>query len=391
MENSMRIGFYHDSIGTKHSGGIAVYARQLAVELSSSNDVYVYTQDGDMAHELAASHAEIVTTPNFDVPAFELLSSLPLPVSSQPLTKLAMIAWSSYNDVIDHINEHVDVLICFNMPDDLLLSNLVDVPTIRGFLSDVSGGVGTAVHKRYTTTDTNFAISPYLADHVSTSLGYAVDEVVLPGLDADQFHEDAEPAFSSDRPSILFVGRLIEAKGIFDLLDAVAMLETPVHLRVIGTGHAESEVRRRCRELDIEDDVTLEGEVSHDELPGYYTAADIFCLPTHVDSFAMVNLEAMGCGTPVVTTDLEAIKTYLTPDENGVVVPPGDTDALETALSELLLDPSRRQILGARSRDRARQFSWRQQAARLERLCAVAIEEAGTEPKHNAKVESTPS
>lgn len=373
----MKIGVYHDNIGTQHAGGIAVYARQLAVALSSSHEVYVYTQDGEMATELAASDVEVVTTPSFDLDEFDgrlssaIESSLPFGV--QPVSKLAMIAWSVHTDVIDHIDDTVDVLITYQLPDDLLLSNLVDVPTVCGFLSDESGGIGTTVHRRFTRTETNFAISPYLAEHVSDSLGYEVADVVLPGLDVDAFHPDADPAFVRDEPTILFVGRLVEAKGIFDLLEATAMLEDDVHLRIVGEGQAEDAVRRRCRELGIANDVRLDGEVDHEDLPGYYAAADVFSLPTHADSFAMVNLEAMGCGTPVVTTDLEGIKTYLTPGENGVVVPPESPNALATALGELLADPERRRELGSQARRRAREFSWDEQAAQLAALCADVL------------------
>lgn len=388
----MRIGVYHDSIGTKHAGGIAVYARELAIELSTDHEVYVYTQEGALAPELANSAVEVVTTPRFDVPTLggRLSYSVgwPLPFGQQPISKLAMIAWSAYNDVLEHIEDHVDVLIDYQLPDDLLLSNLVDVPTICGFLSDESGGVGTALHRRYTKTETNFAISPYLADHVTESLGYEVADVVLPGLDVDQFHPETPPAFDREERTVLFVGRLIEAKGVFDLLEAVATLEDDVHLRFVGTGPAETAIRRRARALGIDGDVCLEGEVPHEELPAYYTAADVFCLPTHVDSFAMVNLEAMGCGAPVVTTDLDGIKTYLTPGEDGVTVPPQNPDALAAALSTLLADPARRRELGRAARARAHDFSWSEQAARLERLCA---EEVGIDPPDRTSERASPA
>ena len=373
----MNVGFYHDNIGTKHAGGISVYARKLALELSAAHDVYVYTQDGDVVSELAESDVHVVETPSFDPPALDgrfssKLASL-LPVGPQDLSKLAMISWSVRNDVLEHIETHVDVLVTFQFPDDLLLSNLVDVPTVYGYLSDGSMGTGAAIRERYTQTDAHFAISPYLADRVADAFGHTVDEIVLPGLEVDRFHPDVEPAFASEEPTVLFVGRVVESKGVFDLLEAVGSLEDDVHLRIVGTGHAEAAVRQRSRALGIADDVTLEGEVPHHELPGYYAGADVFCLPTHVDSFAMVNLEAMGCGTPVLTTDLEGIKTYLVPEENGVVVPPGEPDALARALEDLLSDPDRRRVLGSRARRRACEFSWRQQAGRLERLCADVL------------------
>jgi len=373
----MRIGFYHDNVGTKHAGGISVYSRQLAIALAEENEVYVYTQDGDVVPELAESAATVVETPAFDVPTVSSPLEVSLPVGPQSLSKLAMIVWSARNDVVDHIDSHVDVLVTVQIPDDLLLSNLVDVPTVYGFLSDGEFGVGTEIRERYTRTNVNFAISPYLAERVAEAVGYEVDGVVLPGLEVDRFHPDVDPAFEADEPTVLFVGRVVEGKGIFDLLEAVAALEDDVHLRVVGTGGVEGEVRRRSRKLGIEENVTLEGELPHEELPGYYAAADVFCLPTHVDSFAMVNLEAMGCGTPVVTTDLEGVKTYLEPGKNGVVVPPGEPAALARALAAVLADPGRRRELGVAARRKASEFSWSQQAARLEELCVQAVARGG--------------
>ena len=382
----MKIGFYHDNVGTKHAGGISVYSRQLAIALAEENEVYVYTQDGDVVPELAESNVTIVETPTFDVPTFDSPVEVPLPVGPQSLSKLAMIIWSARNDVIEHIESHVDVLVTFQIPDDLLLSNLVDVPTVYGFLSDGDFGIGTEIRERYTRTDVNFAISPYLAERVAETVGYEVDGVVLPGLEVDRFHPDADPAFETDEPTILFVGRVVEKKGIFDLLEAVAALEDDVHLRVVGTGGAKEEVRRRSRELGIEENVTLEGEVPHEELPGYYAAADVFCLPTHVDSFAMVNLEAMGCGTPVVTTGLEGVKTYLEPGKNGVVVPPGEPAALAGALTDVLADPGRRRDLSTAARRTASEFSWSQQAGRLEELCVQAVTESGERPSIRSRL-----
>ncbi|MFD1565021.1 glycosyltransferase family 4 protein [Haloarchaeobius amylolyticus] len=373
----MKIGIYHDNVGTRHAGGIAIYARKMAIELAKSNKVHVYTQGGDVVSTLVESDANIVETPTFDLPSFSgRLSSLvgnPLPFGRQDVSKLGMIGWSAHNGVIDHIDDHVDVLITFQTIDDLLLSNLVDVPTIRGFLSDRSAGIASGLREQYSQTETNFANTPYLAEQVADRFDTEVHGVIPTGVDTETFRPTAEPAFQHDDPTVLFVGRLVESKGIFDLLEAVARLEERVHLRIVGTGSEAEAVDRRSAELGIADRVALEGEVPHTDLPGYYAAADIFCLPTHVDSFATVNLEAMACGAPVVTTDLEGIKTYLTPDENGVVVPPGDRNRLADALAELLSDPSRRRMLGVQARRRACEFTWSQQATQLEEFCATVL------------------
>ncbi|WP_233710639.1 glycosyltransferase [Natronococcus pandeyae] len=342
----------------------------MAIELAASNEVYLYTQGGDVVSELTDSDVTVIETPMFDGRALATAAK-GLPVGRQTLSKFAMTAWSTYSGLTDHVGEHVDVLVTFQVLDDLLLSNLVDVPTVRGFLSDRSPGIGAAVRERFTATEATFANTPYLADRIVDRFGYEVDAVIPTGVDTTRFHPEAEPAFERDEPTILFTGRLVESKGIFDLLESVSRLDERVHLRIAGAGVEETAVRRRAEELGIADWIRLEGEVPHDELPGYYAAADVFCLPTHVDSFATVNLEAMACGTPVVTTDLEGIKTYLRPGTDGLTVPPQEADALAAALEELLGDPDRRREMESRARTQACEFSWRLQAARLEQFCAT--------------------
>jgi len=390
----MKIGIYHDSVGTRHAGGIAIYARQMAIELATSNEVYIYTQGDDIVPPLVESEVHIVETPTFDRSTLDSrLTSLvgnPFPVGRQELSKLAMTIWSSYNGVIDHIDEHVDVLLTFQTLDDLLLSNLVDVPTIRGFLSDRGAGIGSAIRERYTQSDLHFANTPYLADQVASKFGYEVDAVIPTGVDTELFNPKVKPAFDRDEITILFVGRVVKSKGVFDLLKAVASLNEEVHLRIVGAGNEEG-VRHQAQKLGIADQVIVEGEVAHTDLPRYYTAADIFCLPTHVDSFATVNLEAMACGTAVVTTDLDGIQTYLSPGKNGVVVTPGDQDELAEAISEVINDPTYRESLALRARERAYDFQWSQQAKELEAFCTDVLPEKEVERDLVEKQTALPS
>ncbi|WP_306060728.1 glycosyltransferase [Natronococcus wangiae] len=373
----MRIGLYHDNAGTKHAGGIAIYARWMAIELAASNEVYMYTQGGNITSKLIESDVKVVETPMFNGKTLAMTAK-GLPVGRQTLSKFAMTTWSACNGVIDHINNHVDILVTFQMLDDLLLSNLVDVPTVRGFLSDRTPGVGAAVRERFTATEATFANTSYLAERIVDRFGYEVDAVIPTGVDTARFRPEAEPAFEQDEPTILFVGRLVESKGIFDLLESIAQLDEQVHLRIVGVGTEETAVRRRAEELGIEAQIRLEGEVPHDELPGYYVAADVFCLPTHVDSFATVNLEAMACGTPVVTTDLEGIQTYLRPEVDGLTVSPRDRKRLTTELDELIAACGYRQEMGARARNRAVEFDWSRQAELLEQFCANILSVDGS-------------
>ncbi|OGU01873.1 MAG: hypothetical protein A2085_03025 [Gemmatimonadetes bacterium GWC2_71_10] len=144
-----------------------------------------------------------------------------------------------------------------------------------------------------------------------------------------------------DRPVVLGVGRLVGYKGYDVLLQASRGLDALVV--IVGTGPEE----RRLRALaGGRSNVVFAGHVPDEELPAYYHACDVFCLPSLsiAEAFGMVLLEAMACGKPLVTTALPTGVSAVNRDgQTGLVVQPGDAGALAEALAALLAD----QPLGA--------------------------------------------
>lgn len=132
---------------------------------------------------------------------------------------------------------------------------------------------------------------------------------------------------------------------------------------IVGSGGEERVLRRVARQRGIDENVHFLGSVPIDELPRYYASADVACHPSHWESFAIVNVEAMATGTPVVTTRLDAIEEYLTDGETGVLVPPGDSEALAAVLGRLLDDDDLRRRLAVAGRETARSYSWDRQAS----------------------------
>ncbi len=177
-----------------------------------------------------------------------------------------------------------------------------------------------------------------------------------------------------ERCVILFVGRIEPLKGIDTLLRAIALLVPDMpcwqdELAVIIIGGApgagieqvNAELARLDRlraELGIEDLVTFQGAKDQDILAYYYSAAELVVMPSHYESFGMVALEAMACGTPVVASRVGGLAFSIQDGQTGFLVPEGDAEALATRIRLLLKDGDLRQQLGQQAVDRARHYGW---------------------------------
>lgn len=152
---------------------------------------------------------------------------------------------------------------------------------------------------------------------------------------------------------VLFVGRLVPYKGVDVLLRAVAGVNA--HLVVVGEGPSRVQLERLASALDLSDRVRFTGNASEAELTALYNACDLLVLPsvTQAEAFGMVQLEAMACGKPVISTDLPTGVPWVNQDGiTGLVVPPGDVSALAAAMRSLVEDPDRRARMGAAGRRR---------------------------------------
>ena len=357
----MRIGFVHDGVGQRHGGGVAVYIRHLTAELAACHDVTVYTGQGPANSDLVDAGVHVVETGS-DGSASRTLRWAP-----RTLSNLAMNAWSESSGVF-RFDRELDLLVTFQSFTDLLVSNVVDVPTVRVFHSEITPWPLSALRARVGRTAHHIATSPQLGYQIADKLGTEVDGIVPPGVDVDVFSPRAEPAFESQEPTVCFVGRVVESTGIFDLIDAVSRLDRDVHLRIVGEG-ALDVARRRADRRSVADAVQLDGVVSHSAVPGYLGAADICCLPSHTPRFGLVNLEAMACATPIIATGLPDVRSYFQPGEHGLLVPPRSPKSIANALSVLLDDAERRTAMGRAGRRRAHECTWHDQAKRFETTC----------------------
>jgi phosphatidylinositol alpha-mannosyltransferase len=161
-------------------------------------------------------------------------------------------------------------------------------------------------------------------------------EVLFNGVDMGRF-ESAVPvrdAHEPRRPTVLFLGRHEQRKGLNVLLDAFALLERPAVLWVAGDGPATEVERRRHPESDR---VRWLGTLSDDEVAGRLAGADVLCAPSlHGESFGMVLLEGMAAGCAVVASDIDGYRKAA--GGHATLVLPGDRAALSRALGVALAD-----------------------------------------------------
>ena len=174
-----------------------------------------------------------------------------------------------------------------------------------------------------------------------------------------------------EKRMILYVGRIEPLKGIDILLRAVPMLEYGQDLRVLVVGgnpgnDAELDrLKSMTVELGIEDSVTFTGSVPQSTLPVYYSAADVFVLPSHSESFGLAPLEAMACGTPVVVSRVGGMKTFVNSGENGYLVPWRCPESFAQRLDVLLANPELRDAMGQAARRKALSMGWDSVADRM--------------------------
>ena len=158
---------------------------------------------------------------------------------------------------------------------------------------------------------------------------------------------------------VLFVGRLVAAKGIFELVDAfVDVLEqTQCKLIIVGEGGQEQELRDRILDRGIQPHVAITGYLSGGALIDQYRDASVFVLPSWSEGFPTVITEAMDAGLPIVTTGIHGAADHLVDGENALFVPPRDAKALSAAIIHLLHNPELRGRMGAKNREHITRFA----------------------------------
>lgn len=213
---------------------------------------------------------------------------------------------------------------------------------------------------------------------------YATDPrkitVLPPGVDLHRFYpipqDEAKAVIGipSHEKVILYVGRIEPLKGIDNLLKAIALLRKtdvlascPHYVAIIGGDPdkprdlLDQEMRHlqdMNRSLGLDDIVVFLGKKAQDSLPYYYSASEVVVMPSHYESFGMVALESMACGTPVIATKVGGLEWLVQDEVTGLSVPDDDPEALAVQLQRMICKEGLRDQLSKNCRAFAEKFSW---------------------------------
>lgn len=268
-------------------------------------------------------------------------------------------------------------------------SHTVNVGTFHAFRENGNPGYEYGRHLLqpfFDRLDAKIAVSEAARDAVARYFPGSYT-IVPNGIDYERFANGVAPLplYDEHRPTILFLGRLEKRKGFQYLLEAFGRLRLLVpEARLLVAGAYSKEDKEpfvlQARRDGIRG-VHFMGYVAEDIKPRLLRSCDICCVPsTGFESFGIVLLEAMAAGRPLVASDIPGYRGVLTDGREGLLVEPGDPQALAAALVRLLRDPDLRARMGAQGKETARNFTWEKVASRVLDLYLALLEQKGVRP-----------
>jgi D-inositol-3-phosphate glycosyltransferase len=381
------------TLGGKDTGGMNVYVRELTLELGRMGihvDVFTRSQDEHVPHVLhdlgfGNRVVHVPAGPEVPLPKRELAEYIPQ--FADGIKRFVAEKGIQYNVIHSHYWMS-------GVAAEALSDVWGGVPIVQMFhtLGEMKNRVARSKEEREGEYRLNgerrvlrragrvIAATP--AEQAQLEWLYKADArkvvIIPPGVDLSHFYpipvDEARQfiGLAPDARMILFVGRIEPLKGLDTLIKAVACLglkdmREPVHLAVIGgdPDAAPTEmtaemarIQKICDDLTVGKMVAFLGKRGQDTLPYYYSAAEALVMPSHYESFGIVALEAMACGTPVIASQVGGLAFLVQDGVTGYQVPDDDHDALCEKLTALLGDASLRQTLGRNAAKYAQNYAW---------------------------------
>ena len=388
-------------LGTKDTGGMSVYIRELACELGKQGhlvDVYTRVHDpkDHQIYELSQNARLIHLRAGEDEEIHKLAVYSHLPDFACNLESFRKYNNLQYDLIFSHYwlsalagaylqqRWHVPHITMFHT-----LGAVKDAIKEGTYLALDEDELGLRIEtERGLVQKCHHIIAPTVKEKEALIRHYDASSekisVVPCGVNLEQFKVlDKTRArqylgFSNDK-IILFVGRIDPLKGIDKLIKALPYLRNIQGLRllVIGGGeHSQHEIeqlRKLACNLKIQKSVTFLDLVRHEQLPYFYSAADVCVVPSYYESFGLVALESLACGTPVVATDVGDFKSIIRQGETGYVVVDNAPHHLADKIALLLSRPSADIESAQLIRATVSKFSWANVAEAIVRDCQLVL------------------
>ena len=376
-------------LGAKDTGGMSVYIRELARELSKQgHTVDVYTRVHDPADPIIDDLGEGARLIHLKAGQEAKINKLEvyeyLPEFTRNLENFRENNGLNYDLVFSHY--WLSGLVGQNLQRRWRVPHVVMFHTLGAVKNAIGIGEGdpelriasekelidscqciiAATHRSREEHKRYYGAAPGKVSVVPCGVNMKLFQPVAPSLAREKLG-------LSDEKVLLFVGRIDPLKGADRLLDAIPYLKKFESVRLIIIGGDESsrreieKLRQRCAELGISDKVTFQGTVKQAELPGFYSAADVCVVPSYYESFGLVPLEALACGTPVVAADIGDVKNIIRPGKTGYVVSTNTPENLADGIARVLSKPPRDMESALTIRASVSRFDWANVAGEIVR------------------------
>jgi len=388
------------TLGGKDTGGMNVYVRDLTCELGRLGihvDVFTRSQDEHVPHvlhDLGFGNRVVHIPAGPEEPKSKSDIAKYIPEFAQGIMQFAAEKGLKY-DVI-HSHYWMSGLAAELLSDAWGGTPIVSMFHTLGEMKnrvarseDEKAGADRLDGERQVLRRADRIIVATLAEMTQLRFLYRADSrkmaVIPPGVDTSHFYPipaDEAKQYIGLKPEnrmVLFVGRIEPLKGIDTLIQAMACLDLqgihrPVHLAIIGgdvdvspedMSEEMTRLQKMCDDLCMGGMVLFLGKRGQDTLPYYYSAAEVVVMPSLYESFGMVALEAMACGTPVVASEVGGLGYLVQNGITGYTIPDSDPAELCDKLSHLLGDADLRNQMGNSAAEYAANYAWTKVASQV--------------------------
>jgi D-inositol-3-phosphate glycosyltransferase len=351
------VGYY-----PPHIGGMEIVAKEISKELADKDyQVSVFT------NKIGCSSNENEDSFNYRVRRLNSFEIAHTPVMPSLFFRLLSLPKNSILHV--HVSQAI-------IPEiSLLVAKIRKFPMVAHFHLDVgpSGSLGFLLpfYKKYflrfvlRSVDSVIVFSQEQSAIIQKTYGVSHSKIsIIPnGVGKEFFYDKIRTGKENGDLEILYTGRISAQKKVQRIVEAIALLDIPCNLKIVGDGEDRGKIEELIEKLGLKN-VSLEGKKYGSELMKYYQKADVFVISSEAEGMPLVVLEAMAAGLPIIGTNVIGTKELI--KDIGVLVDEPYAKNIAVSITELFENREKIQSLSRKSYDKAIQYSWQKLITKLE-------------------------